>query len=67
YQREGIKWEFIDFGLDLQACIDLLEKSSKALTMMMMTTTTTTTTTTTLALITPSIYVRLFFVSTFHC
>ncbi|CDW55353.1 Myosin tail family protein [Trichuris trichiura] len=26
YQREGIKWEFIDFGLDLQACIDLLEK-----------------------------------------
>lgn len=26
YQREGIKWEFIDFGLDLQACIELLEK-----------------------------------------
>lgn len=26
YQREGIKWDFIDFGLDLQACIDLIEK-----------------------------------------
>ena len=26
YQREGIKWEFIDFGLDLQACIELIEK-----------------------------------------
>ncbi|XP_042243059.1 myosin heavy chain, muscle-like isoform X34 [Homarus americanus] len=26
YKREGINWTFIDFGLDLQACIDLLEK-----------------------------------------
>uniref|UniRef100_A0A0N5AQ97 Myosin head n=1 Tax=Syphacia muris TaxID=451379 RepID=A0A0N5AQ97_9BILA len=26
YQIEGIKWEFIDFGLDLQACIELIEK-----------------------------------------
>ncbi|CAJ0592060.1 unnamed protein product [Cylicocyclus nassatus] len=26
YSREGIQWEFIDFGLDLQACIELLEK-----------------------------------------
>uniref|UniRef100_A0A914XZC9 Myosin motor domain-containing protein n=1 Tax=Panagrolaimus superbus TaxID=310955 RepID=A0A914XZC9_9BILA len=26
YQREGIQWDFIDFGLDLQACIDLIEK-----------------------------------------
>uniref|UniRef100_A0A8C3YJ31 Myosin heavy chain 16 n=1 Tax=Catagonus wagneri TaxID=51154 RepID=A0A8C3YJ31_9CETA len=26
YTREGIEWVFIDFGLDLQACIDLLEK-----------------------------------------
>lgn len=26
YQREGIDWVWVDFGLDLQACIDLLEK-----------------------------------------
>ena len=26
YKREGIDWVFIDFGLDLQACIELLEK-----------------------------------------
>ena len=28
YEREGIQWEFIDFGLDLQACIELIEKVS---------------------------------------
>ena len=26
YKKEGIQWEFIDFGMDLQACIDLIEK-----------------------------------------
>ncbi|CAD5223229.1 unnamed protein product [Bursaphelenchus okinawaensis] len=26
YKREGIHWEFIDFGLDLEACIELIEK-----------------------------------------
>ncbi|MCP9266367.1 Myosin-4 [Dirofilaria immitis] len=26
YEREGIQWTFIDFGLDLQACIELIEK-----------------------------------------
>ncbi|KAK0408652.1 hypothetical protein QR680_004074 [Steinernema hermaphroditum] len=26
YKREGIQWTFIDFGLDLQACIELIEK-----------------------------------------
>ena len=26
YRQEGIKWQFIDFGMDLQACIDLIEK-----------------------------------------
>jgi myosin heavy subunit len=28
YKKEGIKWDFIDFGMDLQACIDLIEKVS---------------------------------------
>ncbi|KAM5275971.1 LOW QUALITY PROTEIN: myosin-15 [Hipposideros larvatus] len=27
YRKEGIDWVFIDFGLDLQACIDLVEKT----------------------------------------
>ncbi|CAG2228981.1 MYH6_7 [Mytilus edulis] len=26
YKKEGIQWEFINFGMDLQACIDLIEK-----------------------------------------
>merc|ERR1719228_1958027 len=26
YKKEGIDWEFIDFGMDLQAAIDLIEK-----------------------------------------
>ena len=26
YKKEGIIWEFIDFGMDLAACIDLIEK-----------------------------------------
>ncbi|RMZ94322.1 myosin heavy striated muscle-like isoform X1, partial [Brachionus plicatilis] len=26
YKKEGIQWEMINFGMDLQACIDLIEK-----------------------------------------
>ncbi|XP_046579110.1 LOW QUALITY PROTEIN: myosin heavy chain, striated muscle-like [Haliotis rubra] len=26
YKKEGIVWQFIDFGMDLQACIELIEK-----------------------------------------
>ena len=26
YKKEGIDWVFIDFGMDLQACIELIEK-----------------------------------------
>ena len=28
YKKEGIHWEFIDFGMDLQATIELIEKVS---------------------------------------
>ncbi|KAK3536365.1 hypothetical protein QTP86_007718 [Hemibagrus guttatus] len=28
YKKEGIEWEFIDFGMDLAACIELIEKRS---------------------------------------
>jgi myosin heavy subunit len=31
YKKENIDWEFIDFGMDLQACIDLIEKVSHTL------------------------------------
>ena len=31
YKKEGIQWEFIDFGMDLQACIDLIEKVNNLL------------------------------------
>ena len=28
YKKEGIEWTFIDFGMDLEACIGLIEKVS---------------------------------------
>ncbi|KAI1884260.1 hypothetical protein AGOR_G00224610 [Albula goreensis] len=31
YKKEGIEWEFIDFGMDLAACIELIEKVRKLL------------------------------------
>lgn len=31
YKKEGINWDFIDFGMDLLACIDLIEKVLKGL------------------------------------
>nr|XP_057941161.1 myosin-7B-like [Doryrhamphus excisus] len=34
YKTEGIEWTFIDFGLDLQACIDLIEKPMGILSIM---------------------------------
>ncbi|XP_047497817.1 myosin heavy chain, muscle-like [Penaeus chinensis] len=27
YKSEGINWQFVDFGMDLQACIELFEKA----------------------------------------
>ena len=26
YKKEQIDWVFVDFGMDLQACLDLIEK-----------------------------------------
>ena len=26
YKKEGIVWQFIDFGMDLASCIELIEK-----------------------------------------
>jgi len=34
YKKEGIAWEFIDFGMDLQACIDLIEKVNTSFVLM---------------------------------
>ena len=31
YQKEGIKWDFINFGMDLEPCINLIEKVSVGL------------------------------------
>ena len=32
YTREGIVWDFIDFGMDLLACIEMIEKVKVAVT-----------------------------------
>jgi len=29
YKKENIQWQFIDFGMDLAACIELIEKVLK--------------------------------------
>ncbi|XP_015250028.1 PREDICTED: myosin-7B-like [Cyprinodon variegatus] len=34
YKTEGIEWTFIDYGLDLQACIDLIERPMGILSIM---------------------------------
>jgi myosin heavy chain 6/7 len=34
YQKEGIVWEMMNFGMDLQACIDLIEKPMGLLSML---------------------------------
>uniref|UniRef100_A0A3Q4B8B5 Myosin, heavy chain 7B, cardiac muscle, beta a n=1 Tax=Mola mola TaxID=94237 RepID=A0A3Q4B8B5_MOLML len=34
YKMQGIQWTFIDFGLDLQACIDLIERPMGILSIM---------------------------------
>lgn len=26
YKKEGIEWTYVDFGMDLKACIELFEK-----------------------------------------
>ena len=30
YTKEGIEWAFIDFGMDLQQCIEMIERVSDA-------------------------------------
>ncbi|XP_078700142.1 uncharacterized protein LOC144926944 isoform X1 [Branchiostoma floridae x Branchiostoma belcheri] len=34
YKQEAIEWEFVDFGMDLQACLDLIEKPLGILSML---------------------------------
>ncbi|XP_078700139.1 uncharacterized protein LOC144926943 isoform X1 [Branchiostoma floridae x Branchiostoma belcheri] len=34
YKQEQIEWEFVDFGMDLQACLDLIEKKMGILSML---------------------------------
>jgi Myosin head (motor domain) len=31
YKKEGIDWAFIDFGMDLLACIEMIERVSQNL------------------------------------